>query len=102
MPELKIQEYLGQWIPISKWVQAMDSKGMDTLTLIRARLQAQGIGAEIALSKGNCCVYREVTERDINVVGDGSREWLRSIQTHAVKNVSDAKYAREHKPRKTK
>ncbi len=46
---LKMIKHLGMWIPISKWVQAMDGKGMDLLLLIQARLQAQGIGAEIAL-----------------------------------------------------
>ncbi len=99
MPEPKMAKHLGMWIPISKWVQAMDGKGMDLLLLIQARLQAQGIGAEIALDRGNCCVYREVIERDLNVKGDGGKEWYRSIQTHAVKDVSEAKYTREYKPR---
>ena len=96
-----MRKYLGMWIPISKWVQAMDGRGMDLLYLIQARLQGQEIGAEIALDKGNCCVYREVIERDLNTKGDGSKEWDRSIQTHAIQDVSEAKYTREYKPRNT-
>ncbi len=99
MSEPKMAKHLGMWIPISKWVQAMDGKGMDLLLLIKARLQDQGTSAEIALDRGVCCVYREVVEHDINGKGVGYREWARSIQLHSVRRIEDAKYDRKQKPR---
>jgi len=101
MPDPKLTEYLGMWIPVRKWVHAIDEHNMDILTLIKERLRAQGIPAEIALDKGSCCVYRHVIERDIDGKGEGFLEWSRSIQTYAVKEPSEARHSRAYKKRDT-
>jgi len=94
-------KYLGRFIPISKWVDDRDDEGVMILKAIVDRMKASGVRAGIAFDKGNCCVYREVVEGDINGNGTGYREWAISIRAHSVRTIESVKYTREYKPRIT-
>ena len=94
MSEPNLQKYLGWWIPISKWVDSMNTEDFDILHGMARRLRIQGILASVVLDRGKACVYREVIEKDIAGEGQSFHEWAKGIQAHAVESVEGVRYSR--------